>query len=54
MKKYLITLTLFYLALSNTAFPQFENIYYGVPSEKEKINLIKDKAKNKNLKIPTQ
>lgn len=51
MKKYFILLILFSIAFSNLAFSQFENIYYGVPSEKEKINLIKDKARNKNQKI---
>ncbi len=51
MKKYSVIFTIFYLLLSNAAFPQFENIYYGVPSEKEKINLVRDKARNKNLKV---
>lgn len=51
MKIYLIILSLFSLAFSNTAFSQFENIYYGLPSEKEKINLVRDKAKNRNLKV---
>lgn len=51
MKKYFILITVFSLFISGITFAQFENIYYGVPSEKEKINLIRDKAKNKNLKI---